>query len=405
MSHDIVYIHGREADGGEIVGAYHLTCILGSVFLHRMVLDPFTDRARFDWEALRSAVHLGQRFLDNIIENCNLPTPEHFRELKLKRKRGLGFLGLGSAMAMLGMRYGDPDSVEFARRVQYEIAYTSYVAGVRLAIDRGPCELLEGAENREKFLSSKFLTEDLIPAIEQYDGREVADDLVSGIRKYGCRFTHCLAVAPTGTMSIVNGYPSSGIEPPFDFRGVRNVIVPGKKTKEQFDCLDYAFLEYVRHKHKEETGKDFESVEELEAAAVAFDLETLPGQFVKATEIGIDAHLAVMAAVSQLVDQSVSKTVNLGPETTFEEFKGVYAEAYRLGLKGCTTYRPNPDKISAVLVDREVMEQTVYEFVDSDGFRHRVRGSETVFHDGAEHVAMNLHDAIVDGSYGAHVSK
>lgn len=399
---------------GEIVGTYNLSCILGSMLLHKFVRDPFGDNPSFDFYGLMHYSFQAQCFLDLIIEMNNLPVQANIDELMKKRKRGLGFTALSDAMIMQRMRYGSKESIEFTKKVQWAISAGSLLANFYLATILGPCPALSDESDIADWLSSPFYKEKILPLthdkliIEDF-GAKASDKfeeifswiftMQKEVLSNGFRFTHGTAVAPTATISMINNNLSSGIEPVFSFKGYRNIIVGDSRIKDQVVYYDYAFLMYI-FKRLEKLGEAPKSIEELITACNAFmdSGECLPDYFVTSTDVSIDEHLNVLAACSNILDQSCSKTINVPAEASFEDFKDVYHKAHKLGIKGVTTYRPNPQKITSVLVNAQVQKSTLYEFTLADGSVHRVSGDTMLKLPGEEkaHVASNVYDSIVD---------
>jgi ribonucleoside-diphosphate reductase alpha chain len=390
-----------------------------------------------DWDMLFEKTVHAQYFLDTIIEKANLPTEEHMEELRKKRKRGLGYFGLADAMIMLGIKYGSPESIEFTEKVQMTITMASLEANIDLAITATDsyrsCDIYNSVSPEvfdEDFINSPFMNR----IFDEYRERKYffssnisscfsegtvesnIDAIKAKIRRYGIRFTHATAIAPTGTISLAFGNNCGyGIEPIFDFVGKRNVIMAGKKTREQFDIFNHAFIKYIEYLWDKEIKdpileKKFADLENENQLEILLGYEKrmeegtfkLPDYFVKATELSWKEHIDVMAAASKFVDQAISKTINLPQDITFEEFKEVYWYAYKSGLKGCTTYRPNPSKRGAVLVDKKVEEQTNYTFSLEDGTEVTLKGNEKVMYDGEIHIASQLYEAIATGAYGTY---
>jgi len=357
------------------------------------------------------------KFLDNCIEEANLPHQFLTDELLLKRKRGMGFTGLADMFVMMGTRYGSVYSQELAREISYNMAKHTLIANVRLAKERGPAPIclvktsaVVTSENVDKDFIEQFIGSDYYTELFFYAGKIDDNDWIreakEDIFKYGIRFTHGLAIAPTGTMSAVNNNMSSGIEPIFDLKGQRNVIVDDKSTKQLFDTYDHAYTQYVI-KHYVDGGIHTEDdlPDNFEEKIRAFPLksiapERLLNAFVVTNDLNVEDHLNIMGAVAPFMDQAISKTINLPAETTYEEYKGVWFKAWEMGIKGVTIYRPDPSMIAQVLVDQEVMAKTVYEFTLEDGSIVPLKGNQNVQYKGEIHNVANLADAIQQGKYG-----
>ncbi len=381
------------------------SCLLGSVNLTSFVRDPFTPAARFDWDTYREVVRVFTRMLDNVVEINGLPLERQRREIVRKRRHGMGFLGLGSALVLLGLRYGAPDAARFTEEVAREMAVVGWEEAVALAREKGPAPILEEEfEITPEMLALRpELARDGHKAGDRLPGRvlharysrylqrlaEIRPDLVTALAETGARFTHHTSIAPTGTISLaLANNASNGIEPSFAHHYFRNIIREGRKTKERVDVYSYELLAY-------RTLVDPEADPETEAGR-----HRLPPSFVASSNITPHEHVVMQAAAQRWIDSSISKTVNVPTDCPFEAFKDIYLEAYEAGLKGCTTFRFNPEAFQGVLVRQEDLARTVYTFVLEDGRRVEARGDEEVFYDGEVHTAANLYDALKEGYYG-----
>lgn len=297
---------------GEQMLPSHGCCDLGSIMLQRFVKAPFTREAHFDEESFSRAVHVGVEILDKVLDKTNWPLPQQKVEALNKRRIGLGYLGLADAMAMLGIRYDSSQAVAFTKKVGELLAYEAYRASVQLAIKAGPFPLFDA----DKYLQPGTFASRL--------PLELQDD----IRKFGIRNSHLLSIAPTGTISMAFGdNASSGIEPIFSLRQRRTkVLLDG--TRGDFFLDSGAYRTFLR-----ECGPDASTE-----------------VFVTALQLSVDDHLAVLEAAAPHVDSAISKTVNVPADYPFEDFANVYVRAWKAGLKGITTYRPN-DLVGAVLAD------------------------------------------------------
>ncbi len=382
-------------------------CLLGSVNLTGFVRQSFSDKAEFDWPLFREVVGVFTRMLDNVVEINGLPLPRQQTEITAKRRHGMGFLGLGSTLTMLCMDYGSDDSIEFTERVSRELAVVGWKAGLELAREKGPAPImLQGFQVTEEMLQRRpeMRTDGWQPGMK-IKGRElharysrymqqlaqIEPDLVAALAECGARFTHHSSIAPTGTiaLSLANN-ASNGIEPSFAHHYARNVIRVGKKSKEKVDVFSYELLAY-RHL--------------VDAQAMPASDESghsLPDYFVNADDITPKQHVDVQAAAQKWIDSSISKTANVPTDFPYEDFKDIYLYAYRQKLKGCTTFRFNPDAFQGVLVKDENLARTVYRFTLADGSSIEARGNEIIEYDGEQHSAANLHDALKEGYYGKH---
>jgi len=381
------------------------SCLLGSVNLTKFVRDPFTDKASFDWDEFNQVVSIFTRMLDNVVEINGLPLEGQRDAIENKRRHGMGFLGLGSTITMLGGKYGNDESVSFTERVSRELAITGWKAGLELAKEKGPAPIMnETFEVTAKMLrqrpqmkvdgikiGDKLKGKVLHAKYSQYMQRvaEHEPELVAELAKTGARFTHHSSIAPTGTISLsLANNASNGIEPSFAHHYSRNVIREGKKTKEKVDVFSFELLAY-RELMNEKAMPYSENPD-----------EQLPDYFITAEDIKPKQHVDIQAAAQLWVDSSISKTANVPTDFPYEEFKDIYLYAYKKGLKGCTTFRFNPEAFQGVLVKEEDLENTMYRFTLDDGSVVEVKGNEEIEYDGEMHTAANLYDALKEGYYG-----
>lgn len=380
-------------------------CLLGSVNLTCFVRDAFTPKASFDWETYRKVVRIFTRMLDNVVEVNGLPLQSQRDEIASKRRHGMGFLGLGSTLAMLCTAYGSPESVAFTDRVAKEMAIEGWSVALELATEKAPAPILEQEFEVTAAMMAKRpeMRADGIKVGDKVKGSvlharysrymqriaEVNPGLVDALAEFGARFTHHTSVAPTGTIALsIGNNASSGIEPSFAHRYSRNVIRPGKKTKEKVDVMSYELLAY-------------RALIDAEADPEAKEGEhKLPDYFVAADSITPKAHVDIQAAAQKWVDSSISKTINVATDIPFKEFQGIYLYAARMGLKGCTTFRFNPDAFQGVLVKDKDLANTTYRFELEDGSVVEANGNDEVEYDGEVHTAANLFDALKEGYYG-----
>ncbi|MDH3689904.1 MAG: adenosylcobalamin-dependent ribonucleoside-diphosphate reductase [Gammaproteobacteria bacterium] len=378
------------------------SCLLGSVNLTSFVEDAFTDQARFDWDRYREVVAVFARMLDNVVEINGLPLSLQSKEITHKRRHGMGFLGLGSALVTLKMKYGEPESLEFTERVAREMAEVGWEVGVQLAIEKGaaPVTLEYFTVTPEMLAKRPEMTRDGYQVGDRVRGsvllanysrymQQLDDELTDRIAEHGVRYTHHTSIAPTGTISLSLGNnASNGIEPSFAHQYSRNVIREGRKTKEKVEVFSYELLAYRTLVNSDATPNS-ENPE-----------ESLPDYFVSADTISPRQHVDVQAAAQKWIDSSISKTANVPTDFAFEEFKDIYMYAYDKGLKGCTTFRFNPEAFQGVLVKEQDLENTIYQFELNNGEVVKLRGNEEVEYDGEVHTAANLYDALKEGYYG-----
>ncbi|MCB1636145.1 MAG: ribonucleoside-diphosphate reductase, adenosylcobalamin-dependent, partial [Xanthomonadales bacterium] len=217
----------------------------------------------------------------------------------------------------------------------------------------------------------------------------VAPELVEQLAQTGARFTHHSSIAPTGTISLsLANNASNGIEPSFAHHYSRNVIREGRKSKEKVEVYSFELLAY-------------RALVNAQAMPFAEDPKAqLPDYFVAADDITPKAHVDIQAAAQRWVDSSISKTANVPTDYPFEDFKDIYLYAHEQGLKGCTTFRFNPEAFQGVLVKEKDLENTTYRFTLDDGSVVEVKGNEEIEYDGELHTAANLFDALKEGYYG-----
>jgi ribonucleoside-diphosphate reductase alpha chain len=381
------------------------SCLLGSVNLCRFVEKPFSTDASFNWETFEEAVAIFTRMLDNVVEINGLPLEQQRQEIERKRRHGMGYLGLGSTITMMGMRYGDKASVEFTEEVTRRLAMVGWRTGLELAEEKGPATIMdedfevtpEMLRLRPEMKDDGYKTGDTVKGrvlharYSRYMQKvaEVDPDLVKALSEKGCRFTHHSSIAPTGTISLsLANNASNGIEPSFAHHYSRNVIREGKKSKEKVDVYSFELLAY-RAMINPEAQPGSEEPE-----------NSLPDYFITADDITPIQHVDIQAAAQKWIDSSISKTANVPTEHPFEEFKDIYLYAYQQGLKGCTTFRFNPEAFQGVLVKEEDLENTTYQFELEDGQIIEVKGNEEIEYDGEMHSAANLFDAMKEGYYG-----
>ncbi|MDH3532421.1 MAG: adenosylcobalamin-dependent ribonucleoside-diphosphate reductase, partial [Gammaproteobacteria bacterium] len=383
------------------------SCLLGSINLTRFVIDPFTVDARFDWEAFRKVVKVFTRMLDNVVEINGLPLPQQRNEIQRKRRHGMGFLGLGSTITMLRMKYGEPDAVAFTEEVSRRLALAGWEEALELAMEKGPAPIMteqfvvteEMLRKRPEMAADGYQAGDKVPGrilharYSRYMQRVAAEepDLVNKLAEIGARFTHHSSIAPTGTISLsLANNASNGIEPSFAHHYFRNVIRAGKKTKEKVDVFSFELLAY----------RTLIDEDAMPGGAAEHALGNLPDYFISAEDVSPTAHVDIQAAAQKWIDSSISKTANVPTDYAYENFKDIYRYAYEQGLKGCTTFRFNPEAFQGVLVKEKDLKNTVYSFTLDDGSTVELKGDEEIEYDGETHTAANLFDALKEGYYG-----
>src|SRR5450432_2159214 len=381
------------------------SCLLGSVNLTKFVIEPFTEDARFDWETYRKVVKVFTRMLDNVVEINGLPLAPQRDEIIRKRRHGMGFLGLGSTITLLCMKYGSKKSVAFSQNVSREMAVAGWEAALDLAREKGPAPIMseEFTVTRAMLRKRPEMVKDGWRVGARVPGRvlharysrymqriaEGSPELVDELAEVGARFTHHTSIAPTGTISLsLANNASNGIEPSFAHHYFRNVLREGKKSKEKIDVFSFELLAYR------------ELINPRAMPNSQVPAEKLPDYFISADDIGPKEHVDIQAAAQLWVDSSISKTANVPTDYKYEDFKDIYMYAFEQGLKGCTTFRFNPEAFQGVLVKEDDLKNTVYKFTLEDGTVVEARGDEEIDYDGEMHTAANLFDSLRDGYYG-----
>jgi ribonucleoside-diphosphate reductase alpha chain len=275
-------------------------CLLGSLNLTRFVIAPFTDEARLDVARLQEVAEVAVRFLDNVVDVSNYPLPQQQAEALAKRRLGLGVTGLANALFMCGFRYGAPEAVAATKSWMRAIEHAALEASMELAVEKG--------------CFPKF---DAVSYLETDYAQKLSPEMRDAIARNGLRNGLLTSVAPTGTISLLAGNVSSGIEPVFSLSQQRKIL--NRDGSHRTEVLeDYGYAAWRKTKSK-----------------------LRPAALVTMADLTADEHLAMQAAAQSHVDSSISKTINVPPDYAFEDFVSVYEKAWRLGLKGCTTFRPN----------------------------------------------------------------
>ena len=381
------------------------SCLLGSINLTRFVDKPFTEQAQFDWETYRKTIRIFTRMLDNVVEINGLPLEKQQDEIVSKRRHGMGYLGLGSTLTMLGLKYGGEASLKVTEEITKTLAIEGWKEALELSKEKGAAPVMnqeysvtgemlhkrpemkaDGYKKGDKVLGKVLHTK--YSRYMQLLAKE-EPELIEALIEQGARFTHHSSIAPTGTISLsLANNASNGIEPSFAHHYSRNIIREGKKSKEKVDVFSFELLAYR---------------ELINADAMPFSEapeNALPDYFISADDITPKQHVDVQAAAQIWIDSSISKTANVPTDFPYEDFKSIYEYAYDKGLKGCTTFRFNPEVFQGVLVKEEDLEKTLYQFTLEDGHVVEVKGNEEIEYDGELHSAANLFDAFKEGYYG-----
>jgi ribonucleoside-diphosphate reductase alpha chain len=278
-------------------------CNLGSVNLVAFVHDPFTEHARLDFDGIRATAEVATRLLDNVIDASRFPLPAQQHQAQGARRIGLGITGLADALVMLDLRYNDGAARELAADAMRTICLAAYRTSIALARNKGSFPFLD----RQRYLEGHFIA-------------NLPEDIRDSIARDGIRNSHLTAIAPAGTISLLANNISSGLEPAFAWSYERRIMNQDGTTS-TFELTDYAWRWW----------------RELRGPSAP-----LPPAFLHAHEVPPRAHLAMQAALQPYVDSSISKTINVSEDYPFAAFKDIYRVAHEQGLKGCTTFRPNP---------------------------------------------------------------
>ena len=287
---------------GEIPLPPYGACDLGSLNLTRFVRAPFTPEAVLDMEGIAAAAAIATRMLDNVYEASLFPLEKQAEAARATRRLGLGITGLADVLIMLGIPYGSPASFNLAGEIMARISHAAYRTSIGLAQEKGAFPRLEV----EKYMQGQFV-------------RALPAEIQEGIRRFGIRNSHLTAIAPTGTISLLAGNVSSGLEPVYAWQ-YRRTVRSANGSLDSFETNDYAYSCF---------------------RALCREEAPLPEAFVCAADISPAGHIGMQAALQAHVDNAISKTINVPGSMDFEAFSELYQLAYRRGLKGCTVFRPN----------------------------------------------------------------
>ncbi len=290
---------------GEVPLPAHGACNLGSINLTQYVDDPFGSHPKLDLQGIAGTVTVATRMLDNVYEVSPFPLKAQEKVARASRRIGLGMTGLADALAMLGVRYGSSASIDIADKVAETICHAAYRTSIELAHERG----VFPEYRPQKYLESSFI-------------RTLPPEIIEAIRHKGIHNSHLTAIAPAGSISLLANNISSGIEPIYALRAHRSIRTRDGTIK-RVPVRDYAWTLF-RKRHGENTP--------------------LPSYFVEARDVDPLDQLRLQAVVQAYVDQSISKTINLPAGADAERYRDVFMQAYQLGLKGCTIFRPSPSK-------------------------------------------------------------
>lgn len=322
-------VYGNNPTTGEPLDSsqYGGACNLGSLFLHNFVTDPFTKKAKVDWDLLKNTIYIAVRMLDNIIDVNTFPHIIYENYQKNFRTIGLGFTGLADAMAMLGMKYNSETGRSFADNLTEFIAFNAYKASIELSKEKGAFPFID----REKFVNSGYITKHCKEPDSSW--REIKEDIL----RYGIRNAKILSIAPVGTLSLTFGNNcSSGLEPIFSLEYERKVKIGGQ-TDDKIKIVkmqDYAYGLWNKLKDNPD---------------VVVDKDV----FVTALDMTVDEHIDMLGVIAKHVDMSCSKTINVPEDYSFEDTKNIYMKCHDLGIKGCTIFRPNALRQGVLITNKE----------------------------------------------------
>jgi ribonucleoside-diphosphate reductase alpha chain len=332
---------------GEVPLPYHGCCDLGPIILPKLVINPFQDNAKFDFEKFKQMVSTQVRFLDNVLDVSNWALAEQKEEALKKRRIGVGFTGLANAICMLGKIFYSDEGLCLIEKICIAMRDSAYNTSIELAKEKGSFPLL----NIDKYLE------------EGTFASRLPDSIKDNIRLYGIRNSHLLSIAPTGSVSLAFGDNcSNGLEPPFSLAYTRK-----KRTHDGFtfyNVLDHGFRVWLSLQ-----DKDYSKIIEEAVCKSQVDFvyngnkysikDVLPKSFVTALEMSSSEHLITMAAVQKYIDASCSKTINCPENIPFEDFKHIYTTGWELGLKGLATFRPNNITGSVLSVKEELKKEEI----------------------------------------------
>lgn len=322
------YLSGVITLDGKARYDYFGACNLGSLFLHNFVENPFTKEAGINMNKLEKAIRVGVRLLDDIIDINNYPLENYANYQKNIRTIGLGITGLADLFVMLGLEYGEEESIQLTDELMDFIVYTAYDESCNLAKEKGSFNFLD----REKFVESNFIKKHI-------ERNSKWNNIKEKILKDGIRNARLVSIAPTGTLSLSYGNNcSSGLEPIFSLEYDRKVKVGGQDEEHEriYKMRDYAYGEWL----------EFNNEDNIVNKNV----------FKTSMELSVKSHLDILSTIAFHTDMSCSKTINIPTEYPFEDMKDVYMECWKKGIKGCTVFRPNEVRQGILLTNENTKE-------------------------------------------------
>lgn len=298
-------------------------CLLGSINLTKFVKNAFKSNADVHYNEIAKTTKVAVRMLDNVIDISNYPLPQQKKEAFSKRRIGIGITGLADLFLCMKVKYGSTDSLKIAEKIMQIITHSAYGASIEIAKEKGAFPLFDA----EKYPQGNFI-------------KSLPEEIQEGIKVHGIRNSHLTSIAPTGTISLLAGNVSSGLEPVFAFHYKRKIRNTTEKDVTEIEVNDYAYREYLKFKGLE-----------------VIDNKELPEYFISAGDIDPLQHLEIQGVLQKFVDSSISKTINVPVDYPFEKFKDIYMQAYKKGLKGCTTFRPSK-YITGILIKKDDEKET-----------------------------------------------
>lgn len=323
------YLAGTLYENGKPLENHLGACNLGSLFLHNFIENPFTKNACIDYVSLKYAINTAVRMLDNVIDINSYPLKAYENYQKNIRTIGLGTTGLADMLCMLNLKYDSEEAVCFMDILMDDISYMTYQASIELAKEKGCFPYLRD-EDREKFANSNYL-------MKHYERSPRWKTVMEDIKKYGIRNARLQATAPTGTLSLTYGNNcSSGLEPIFSLEYERKIKVGGQNDEniQIYPMRDYAYEQWLKVKD------DIDCVVKKDVFQTAMDLS-------------VDAHVNMLGVIAFHTDMSCSKTINIPTDYPFEKTKEVYDRCHKLGIKGCTIFRPNPLRSGILVTEKQ----------------------------------------------------
>jgi len=323
-------------------------CLLGSINLTQFLNK---ERTNWDYQALTKWLPTFVRLLDNVNDRTLVPLPEQKENLINKRRIGIGYLGYGSALYLMKLRYGSKEALKITDELVSFITNACYQASSLLATEKGSFPLY----SQELYLKSKFVNQALTKKTKDM------------IKKNGLRNSHLTSIQPTGNSSIFANNVSGGLEPIFMPEYVRTsieavsppgLIVPTIDWSNQTTTSDATSWKWIKEGDENLLQTTFNGTTYKIDKSRGLCKETLiedyavhmlkkKGQWdpqadyaVDTMKLSADEHIETMKVFAKYIDSAMSKTINLPADYSYEDFKRLYMTMYDSGyIKGGTTYR------------------------------------------------------------------